>query len=135
MEDHDTHWSFIAFAMKFTHDTDNVSKIGRAILTFIGEKDAAHKKKKEEQICMIGRQLTNIAEGKWNLSCMKGSDYRAFVLKGSKDSGFEIVHPSHSKMEQEEDITGEEYQVPSEEKTATKQPDLKNEEQEDKMSE
>ena len=64
MEDHDTHWSFIAFAMKFTHDTDNVSTIGRAILTFIGEKDAAHKKKKEEQICMIGRQLTNIAEGK-----------------------------------------------------------------------
>ena len=118
--------------MKFTHDTDNVSKIGRAILTFIGEKDAAHKKKKEEQICMIGR---HIAEGKWNLSCMKGSDYRAFVLKGSKDSGFEIVHPSHSKMEQEEDITGEEYQVPSEDKTATKWPDLKNEEKEDKMGE
>lgn len=120
--------------MKFTHDTDNVSKIGRAILTFIGEKDAAHKKKKEEQICMIGWQLANIAEGKCNLPCMKGSDYRAFALKGSKDSGFEIVHPSHSKMEQEEDITGEEYQVPSEEKNATKRPDLKNEEKKDKMS-
>lgn len=66
---------------------------------------------------------------------MKGSDYRAFVLKGSEDSGFEIVHPSHSKMEQEEDITEEEYQVPSAEKTATKQHDLKNEEKEDKMSE
>ena len=126
--------SFIAFAMKFTHDTDNVSRIGVAILTFIGEKDAAHKKRKEEQICMIGGQLANIAEGKCNPPCMKGSDYRAFVLKGSEDSGFEIVHPSHSKMEQEEDITEEKYQVPSEEKTATKQHHLKNEEKEDKMS-
>lgn len=125
--------SFIAFAMKFTHDTDNVSRIGAAILTIIGEKDAAHKKKKE-QICMIGGQLANIAEGKCNPPCMKGSDYRAFVLKGSEDSGFEIVHPSHSKMEQEEDITEEKYQVPSEEKTATKQHHLKNEEKEDKMS-
>lgn len=126
--------SFIAFAMKFTHDTDNVSRIGAAILTFIGEKDAAHKKKKEEQICMIGGQLANIAEGKCNPPCMKGSDYRAFVLKGSEDSGFEIVHPSHSKMEQEEDITEEKYQVPSEEKTTTKQHHLKNEEKEDKIS-
>ena len=77
--------SFIAFAMKFTHNTDNVGRIGAAILTFIGENDAAHKKKKEEQICMIGRQLANIAEGKCNPRCMTGSDYRAFVLKGSED--------------------------------------------------
>ena len=61
--------------------------------------------------------------------------FQAPATQASKDSGFEIVHPSHSKMEKEEDITEEEYRVPSEEKTATKQHDLKNEEKEDKMSE